>query len=330
MSKLPQQDPTVLAIYDGIAQDHNELPRAYLGASSIGDSCPRKLWMGFRWVKFEKFEGRLLRLFDTGHLEEPRMIADLERIGVKAIELDERTGDQFGISYHGGHFRGHTDGVALGIISDPTTWHLLEFKTHNDKSYKLLTKNGMEESKPMHYAQMQVYMNGLGLKKGYYLAKNKNDDSLYGEVIHYNPEVAQLFIDRAEVIIFDSEPSTRISDNPSWYECKWCHYSDYCHGTGADLPTELPNVNCRTCIHSTPKKDGTWVCEHHHVTLDYDAQVAACQQHLFIPNLFPDLEFDYLSADGVEGDCDKSIFYRSRDGETYNNSAMGVISKIGE
>jgi len=176
----------------------------------------------------------------------------------------------------------------------------------------------------MHHAQMQVYMEGMGLDIGYYLAKNKNTDELYGEVVEYKPDVAQLFIDRAKTIIFDSEPSARISDNPSWYECKWCNYSDYCHGTGADLPPELPDVNCRTCIHSTPKEDGTWLCELYDKALSYDAQVAACGNHKFIPNLFPDLEIESTSAG-----C-KNVFYRSKDGELYNNSAMGVIEKTGE
>lgn len=316
-------DQTVTAIYDGIAKANIERPRAYLGASIIGDSCPRKLWMGFRWVHHEQFDGRLLRLFATGHLEEPRMVADMQRIGITTLDVDDRTGEQFGISYHGGHFRGHADGAALGIISDPSTWHLLEFKTHNDKSFKLLQSKGVADSKPMHYAQMQVYMMGLGLPVGYYLAKNKNDDHLYGEVIPYNPVAAQSFIDRAGRIIFDAEPSQRVSDNPSWYECKWCSYSDYCHGTGDDLPPELPNVNCRTCIHSTPKPNGDWYCEQNNITLDYDGQMLACLDHRFIPHILPSLDFAEYVKDN------DTVFYRSRDEERiYANDGKGSLIKM--
>lgn len=316
-------DPTVSAIYQGISDANIERPRAYLGASIIGDSCPRKLWMGFRWVKHEKFDGRLLRLFQTGHLEEPRMVEDMQRIGITTLDVDDRTGEQFGIQYHGGHFRGHADGVALGILSDPDTWHLLEFKTHNDKSFKLLTAKGMEETKPMHYAQMQVYMMGLNLPVGYYLAKNKNDDTLHGETVTYNEHAAQHFIDRAGRIIFDIEPSTRISDNPSWYECKWCSHSDYCHPNGADLPSELPNVNCRTCIHSTPKQDGSWYCEHNNITLSYDGQVAACLDHRFIPMLLPDLIFSEYDQD------ESRVFYRSKDElRIYVNEEKGHILEV--
>lgn len=321
MAKLPQQDQTVAVIYDGISKANTERPRAYLGASAIGDSCPRKLWMGFRWVKDQSFDGRLLRLFATGHLEEPRMIADLQRIGITAIDVDDRTGHQFAIQYHGGHFRGHADGVALGIISNPTTWHLLEFKTHNDKSFTQLVAKGVADSKQQHYAQMQVYMHGLELSTSYYLAKNKNNDELYGEVIPYNPVAAQDYIDRAGRIIFDAEPSQRVSDKPSWYECKWCHYSDYCHGTGDDLPPELPNVNCRTCIHSTPKPNGDWYCEHNNITLDYNGQMLACLDHRFIPNLLPDLKQTEYDGD--------TVFYRSSDElRVYANSEKGELTCI--
>lgn len=325
MASIPQQDPTVLAIYDGIVKDHKESRRKYLGVSGIGASCSRKIWHDFRWTKTEKFDGRQLRLFDTGAREEERMTADLRNAGITVHDVDPKTNEQFAVSYHGGHHLGHTDGIALGIKTQPDFWHLLEYKTHSEKSFKLLQKDGMQKSKPMHYAQMQVYMNGMELMFGYYLAKNKNTDELYGEVVHYNPEAAQTYIDRAKTIIFDSEPSTRISDNPSWYECKWCHYSDYCHGTGADLPPELPDVNCRTCIHSTPREAGGWICEQHSTTgfeekLTYDMQKNGCMYHKFIPNLFPDLAFERADNDNV--------FYRSRDGEVYNNSAKGVMELV--
>ncbi len=320
MSKLPFSDPTVNAVYKAIEDNHNDSPRNYLGASIIGHSCSRHLWFSFRQVKEQLFTGQQLNLFKTGNLSEDRFVSDLRLAGVTVQEVDEKTNKQFSVSYHGGHFLGNADGVGLGIYSNPDAWHLLEFKTHNDKSFKLLLKDGMVKSKPMHHAQMQVYMNGMKLDVGYYLAKNKNTDELYGEVVQYDPEVAQIYIDRARTIIFDSEPSTRISDNPSWYECKWCHYSDYCHGTGSDLPSELPNVNCRTCIHITPKEDGTWLCELHNESRNYTEQVAACMYHKFIPNLFPDLQFESADDDG-------NVFYRSRDGEIYNNNAMGVIEK---
>src|SRR5574344_3153084 len=56
-------------------------PRGYLGASSIGESCTRKLWYKFRFAKKEQIDdARLMRLFNRGHLEEARFIALLKMI----------------------------------------------------------------------------------------------------------------------------------------------------------------------------------------------------------------------------------------------------------
>ena len=43
-------------------------PRWHLGASEIGDDCMRRVWMKFRWIKQEQFDGRRLRLFKQGRL----------------------------------------------------------------------------------------------------------------------------------------------------------------------------------------------------------------------------------------------------------------------
>jgi len=45
--------------------------RHHLGISIIGDDCSRKLWYSFRWVKLIQHEGRMRRLFNRGHHEEP-------------------------------------------------------------------------------------------------------------------------------------------------------------------------------------------------------------------------------------------------------------------
>ena len=55
------------AIYRAYEErSQKEKPRGYLGASSIGDPCHRRLWYGFRFATPESFEGRILRLFPNG------------------------------------------------------------------------------------------------------------------------------------------------------------------------------------------------------------------------------------------------------------------------
>src|SRR5580693_1689445 len=71
--------------------------RNHLGASEMGEECWRKLWYKFRWVKNEKFDGRMLRLFNVGHSAEPRFINYLRGIGFEVKDFDE-DGKQFRIS----------------------------------------------------------------------------------------------------------------------------------------------------------------------------------------------------------------------------------------
>lgn len=64
--------------------------RAHLGASQIGEPCERKLVYLFRHAKEIKHDGRLLRLFRRGHLEEPHLIQHLLDIGFEIREYAQR------------------------------------------------------------------------------------------------------------------------------------------------------------------------------------------------------------------------------------------------
>lgn len=310
-----QDEPTVAAIYAAIKAKNPSSHRTYLGASSIGRPCNRELWFMFRWVKRPSFDGRMLRLFNTGHLEEPRLISDLRATGIEVLDVDPSTGEQWAVQFHGGHFRGHADGAALGIHAAPKTWHLLEFKTHNAKSFAKLKADGVEKTKPEHYAQMQVYMNGLELTRGYYLARNKDTDELYGERVHYDKACAEHWIERAGQIIFNPEPPLPIGKDASFYLCKFCDFSAYCYKGTSDLPEPMPEKNCRTCIHSTPLEQGGWNCEKKGYGVPQDKGMV-CQNHRYIPMLFPNLEYTHV-------DENENVFYRS--GTTqYMNTKNGM------
>ena len=76
MALLPQpQHSTVVKIYRHYEQANATFkPRPHLGASLIGDKCERAIWYVFRWATHTKFEGRMLRLFDSGNREEFRLV----------------------------------------------------------------------------------------------------------------------------------------------------------------------------------------------------------------------------------------------------------------
>ena len=135
--------PTRDAIFAAYEADADDGFRQHLGASLIGKSCERALWYDFRWATPARFPGRMLRLFETGQLEEARLVRNLRRIGATVLEVDPETGRQWRVEAHGGHFGGSLDGVALGLLEAPKTWHVLEFKTHSAKSFRELVAKGV-------------------------------------------------------------------------------------------------------------------------------------------------------------------------------------------
>ena len=291
MAKLPpQQSETVRRIY-AMHEQRNDAPRTYLGASIIGRACERALWYDFRWCSPRTFDGRMMRLFEAGHQGEARMIAELRAIGIEVHERDPRTGQQFGFSEPaaGHHLRGHLDGLARRVPEAERAGHVVECKTHNAKSFAALVKEGVERSKPAHAAQMQLYMHWTreawgkdGCDRALYIAENKDTSELYVERLRYDAEQAAALIAKAQRVIFAQTPPPRLSDDPSWYECKFCDHHAVCHG-GA-----VPAVSCRTCAHATPERDSDarWTCElngNNDIPTEHQREAHKC--HRFIPPL---------------------------------------------
>lgn len=276
-------DPIAEAIYQQYEKRaQNETARTYLGASIIGRECKRALWYAFRWAAKEKFEGRMLRLFETGHREEARMVDNLRSIGATVYDVDPSTGQQFGFADHGGHMRGHMDGCAQGLPTGGQQWHVLEFKTHNSKSFAGLKKQGVAKAKPEHYAQMMWYMGQSGMTRALYLAVNKDTDDLYAERIEFDPVAFGAIQAKAESIIFAAEPPAKLSEDPKFYLCNFCAYKGVCHGG------QTPPPSCRTCVHATPERDGDgrWSCAKHSTAeIPIHIQRKGCENHLPLPFL---------------------------------------------
>lgn len=279
--KIPElQINTRDAIYKNYEKKSDQKGRKHLGASEIGHECDRYLWLSFRWAKPADFDGRMLRLFDSGNQQEPRLIADLRGIGVEVWDKDEK-GYQWSYKALGGHFAGSLDGVGLGLPEAPKTPHLLEFKTANAKSFAAMVKNGVKKSKPQHWVQMQVYMGWAKLTRAMYLMVDKNTDDIYSERVEFEKDAFDLAIQRAERIITAPEPAVTLADAATNFTCKFCRFKSQCY------ETEAPAVSCRTCAHSTPETDGDgrWSCAQGKPDMDVSAQRAGCGEHRHIPTL---------------------------------------------
>lgn len=273
----PPANTTAAAIYKHHADKADKQHRAHLGASIIGHECERYLWLTFRWAASPNFDGRMYRLFESGHREEARLLAELRAIGCKVSEGPE-PGQQWRFTACDGHFGGSMDGAVLGIPEAPKTWHVFESKTHSAKSFASLQKSGVKEAFPKHYAQVQCYMHLSGMTRTLYVAVCKDTDEIYTERIEYHKEHAEALLERAQRVIKAAAPGPRLGD-ATHYVCKPCAFYELCHGTRA------PEPNCRTCAHSTPASEGTWQCERWGKELDEASQRKGCGEHRPIPAL---------------------------------------------
>lgn len=254
-------------------------PRPHLGASEIGRPCDRAIWYSFRWASKKKLPGRIKRLFDRGNREEEVFMRELKGIGAEVYDRDPVTGLQHRFEAIDGHFGGSCDGVARNLPEAPKSWCIVEFKTHGNKSFTDLVAKGVEESKPEHYAQMQVYMGLAELERALYLAVNKDTDELHSEWIHFDKAAFAALLERAEKIIRADEPPPGISTDPAWWQCKMCDHQNVCHGEFAAIK------NCRTCVHASPAHDALWHCAAHKRNLSVAEQRIGCRSHLVLPPL---------------------------------------------
>lgn len=228
--------------------------RSHLGASMIGRECAREVWYGWRWAVKPKFEGRMIRLFNRGHLEEARFLAMLLMIGCQVYQQDAN-GKQYRISHAEGHFGGSGDGIVIGLPDLPEgTAALAEFKTHNAKSFAKLKEVGVREAKPEHYVQMNIYMGKFGLPCALYGAVNKDNDELHLELVMYDSAICDEYLIRGERLVWMNDPPTKIGSTVGYWKCCMCNNKGVCH------MGEKPAVNCRTCKYSSPIQGAEWSC----------------------------------------------------------------------
>ena len=289
--------------------------RKYLGASQIGTACKRKAWYAFRWAYRVKHTGRMLRLFQRGHLEEFRFTEYLRMAGYEVrdysqrlmyhagsdsyacidwddtsshhwAECDDVSEDrvhiqratdrgegpkQWAFVDHGGHYAGNSDGRVRGPDL-PEGWGGIEFKTHSEKSFAELERKGVLTAKRQHYTQMQIYMHYNKLPWCLYMAVNKNTDAIYTEVVFYKPELAEQYTELAGSLIHSPTAPQRLSNDPSWFECRFCEYREICH------KDELPQKNCRSCAYARAEDGPRWDCALHHSTIPPDFIPKGCDR----------------------------------------------------
>jgi len=313
MVALPEPiSHTVNAIWDAYEKRSNFGDSRGVPMGIIGNECERAIWYTLRWVSPpEKISGQKQRRFDTGNLEEKRLLDDLENAGMQVERLDPATGQQFRVELVEGWLRGRLDGKVTGLPEAPATVHVVECKSHNEKSFKELKKKKLKATKPDHYAQCQAYMHAENIKRALYLAVNKNDDALYAERIEFDKVHALQVEAKVRRIVAAHVAPGKLFEDPTSkaaYACQWCNHADVCHAG------ELARKNCRTCI-SAEFLDGAVVrCTLYDKELEYDEQQKGCPKHLFLPSLVPGEQVD-------ANEKDRWVKYKLKDGTEWVNGA---------
>lgn len=275
MALLPKTETGMVnQIYEAIEKHEKSAFRlTRIGASSIGDECVRASWLSWRGYDTSTFDGRMYRLFRTGHLQEDRIINDLRLAGFEVWSHQE-DGNQFTYNDETGHFVSKLDGIIKGVLGAEKTPHNLEIKTHSLKSFTELEKKGVEKAKPVHFYQMQSGMKYSGLPRSLYVALCKDNERYYIERIKPDEQIMNTIGKRIDTLVSSEMIPAGISEDGGAFACKWCDMRAVCTGDKEPIKT------CRSCLNVVViPQCGAWACGLTGETLDADQQLKACGEY---------------------------------------------------
>lgn len=216
----------------------SQSPREYLGGSRLGASCERALQYEFARAPVDpgrETQGRLLRIFERGHVMEDCMVAWLRDAGFD-LRTRKANCEQFGFSALGGRLQGHVDGV---VVAGPDLGHgsgypaLWENKCLGSKSWRELEKNRLAVAKPIYAAQVAVYQAYLELHEhpAIFTAINADTMEIYTELVPFDAALAQRMSDRAVKVISATDAGELLPrgfNDSTHFECRMCQWQDRC------------------------------------------------------------------------------------------------------
>lgn len=312
-----------MRLYAAVEAHQNRKPRNYLGMSSLGEPCDRRLWLDFRQAKPSDFPAKTLAAFEDGHYSEDLTAERLRLInGVRLITHNDH-GEQIGFVDFGGHFRGHMDGQILGLSQAPSKWHVWEHKCSSEQTYKRFRKllDTMPEKEVLeawnykYYAQAQLYMLYAKSDRHYLTVALAGSREYQAARTEAKPSIGKRLRERARDIIASDKALDKVTEKIDSFDCKFCSYKEQCHGT------ELPTPNCRTCIYSYPVIDGSadakWHCQRYKQNISPDELAIGCTRHVYIPQLLENI----AKLDSVD---------RHAGTITYKNAATGLVFTNGD
>ena len=226
----------VQAIHDTLnaAMKRDQKRRDYVGASSIGSPCERRIqyeFMGLPHDEGWREDPRMLRIFQRGHIMESMAATWLSDAGFRLTQTAS-AGGPIGFSAADGDFKGHVDRVITGgplALAYPFIW---EHKGLGSKGWKSIESRGLAKAKPEYADQVAVYQAYLDLTNpALFMATNADTMEIHMEFVPFDKVRAQKASDRAVAIILDSRAGAmrpRCTNDPEFYECKSCAFRNRC------------------------------------------------------------------------------------------------------
>ncbi|MFP3890958.1 hypothetical protein [uncultured Ralstonia sp.] len=212
--------------------------RHYLGASRLGVACERALQYEYAQAPVDagrETEGRMLRIFERGHVIEDCVAGWLRAAG---FDLRTRHADdvQFGFEAADGRLQGHVDGVIVAGPEGFTYPALWENKCLGAKSFRELEKHYLAVAKPVYAAQVALYQAYLDLHAhpALFTAINADSMEIYAERVPFDGGLAQRMSDRAVKVITATEAGEllpRSFTDSTHFECRMCAWQDRCWRT---------------------------------------------------------------------------------------------------
>lgn len=223
-------------------------PRDYLGMSAVGGECERAVQLdayATAWRRAWSESGRTplagcvpprtRRIFERGSLLEDSAARWLLQAGFVLLQSDPLAGGQFAVSLCGGRLRGHADGIVYGWrgegpcpVETPFLW---ECKVLGHKWVQALKRDKARKSHPKYYAQVCLYMKGLGLDRCLLTAVDADTMELHHELIQYDSAEAERMEARFGRIALScsaGELLPRASASRAEFMCRMCRHADAC------------------------------------------------------------------------------------------------------
>lgn len=205
-----------------------ETRRDYLGASSLGHDCLRKI--AWDWRSPVRHEPRTERIFARGRWLEDYAAALLVEAGFRIL----RSGERLAFSQLDGRFRGHGDGLILSGpeiegLGYPALW---ECKGLGSKGWTKLKKDGLAKAYQIYAAQVALYQAYFDLTgPALFTACNMDTMEILHLLVPFDVARAQAASDRAVTVVRAVEAGEtfpKITDDPDDFRCRFCSHRERC------------------------------------------------------------------------------------------------------